>query len=186
MHKFFTGVGSRETPDDILTLMRGYSKAMVLRSWVLRSGGANGADSAFCAGWFDALYENINIQDAEIYLLWHGFNDYSKDSKNCKLVVDKAIISQAQEILRTVHPAYERLTRGPLALHTRNVYQVLGSDLKTPSRGLVAYAKLDKHGEPMGGTRTAIKIAEMYNIPCLNLFKDEDRARLEKYLEGLE
>ena len=182
MTKFFTGVGSRETPKEILDLMREYSKVMALLGWPFRSGGADGADAAFYDGWCDAS-EEAEIPCGEIYLPWDGFNDFMPSDPCCILVTDKRIIQKAQEILQTVHPAYNKLTRGPLALHTRNVYQVLGADLKTPSKGLIAYAKLDKHGEPTGGTRTAIKIAEKYGVKVRNLVKDEDRKFILDFVE---
>ena len=181
--KYYTGVGSRETPKEILDLMREYSRIMALKGWSFRSGGADGADSAFSDGWWDARHIDKEIQEGEIYLPWDGFNDFMPSDPCCILVTDKRIIQKAQEILQTVHPAYNKLTRGPLALHTRNVYQVLGADLKTPSKGLIAYAKLDKHGEPTGGTRTAIKIAEKYGVKTRNLVKDEDRKFILDFVE---
>lgn len=181
--KYYTGVGSRETPKEILDLMREYSRIMALLGWSFRSGGADGADSAFSNGWWDARDIDKEIQEGEIYLPWDGFNDFMPSDPCCILVTDKRIIQKAQEILQTVHPAYDNLTRGPLALHTRNVYQVLGADLKTPSKGLVAYAKIDSKGNPTGGTATAIKIALMNNIPVRNLYKEKDREFIEDFVE---
>jgi len=183
MNKYYTGVGSRETPKEILELMREYSRTMALKGWSFRSGGADGADSAFSDGWFDAFKINPEILSAEVYLPWNGFNDLHKGDINCVLVTDKNIISQAQEIVKSVHPAYDKLTRGPLALHTRNVFQVLGSDIKTPSKGCIAYAKIDSKGNPMGGTATAIKIALMNGIPVRNLYKEGDKKFIEDFVE---
>ena len=67
-----------------------------------------------------------------------------------------------------------------IRLHTRNVFQALGKDLQTPSKGLVGYAKTDKKGNPMGGTATAINLALKHDIPVRNLYKEEDR----KFIEG--
>ena len=55
--KYYTGVGSRETPQEVLSLMREYSRIMALLGWSFRSGGANGADTAFYDGWYDASEE---------------------------------------------------------------------------------------------------------------------------------
>lgn len=183
MTKYYTGVGSRETPKEILGLMREYSKVMALLGWSFRSGGANGADSAFSDGWWDARDIDKEIQEGEIYLPWDGFNDFMPSDPCCILVTDKRIIQKAQEILKTIHPAYDKLTRGPLALHTRNVYRVLGKDLQTPSKGLVGYAKLDKHGVDRQGPGTAIKIAEKYGVKTRNLVKDEDRKFILDFVE---
>ena len=180
--KYYTGVGSRETPQEVLSLMREYSRIMALKGWSFRSGGANGADTAFYDGWCDAS-EEAEIPYGEVYLPWNGFNDFTIGDDCCILVANKELIRKAQEILKTVHPAYDKLTRGPLALHTRNVFQVLGKDLQTPSKGLVGYAKTDKKGSPMGGTATAINLALRYEIPVRNLYKEEDREFIEEFVE---
>lgn len=153
--------------------MREYSKILVSNLWVLRSGGADGADTAFAKGWVDAnsLYE---VNRAEIYIPWDGFNGLKVPGENTILVKDKYTITMAQDILKGVHPNFNNLSKGALALHTRNVFQVLGYDLNTPSAGVIAYAKLNNKGEPTGGTRTAIKIAEKFNIVVRNLYKQED------------
>ena len=180
--KYYTGVGSRETPKEILDLMREYSCVMALKGWSFRSGGADGADTAFSDGWRNAL-DKAEIPHGEVYLPWDGFNNLRIGNTNFILVIDKEIIRKAQDILKTVHPAYDKLTRGPLALHTRNVFQVLGKDLQTPSKGVVAYAKTDSKGNLMGGTATAIKIALMHDIPVRNLYKEEDRKFIEEFVE---
>lgn len=181
--KYFTGVGSRETPTDVLSVMRKYSKIMALRGWSFRSGGADGADTAFENGWCDAYAENDSVPNGEIYLPWNGFNSRSKEGVNCILVTDRKIIEQAQLLIKDIHPAFSKLTRGVLALHTRNVFQVLGKDLQTPSKGVVSYAKTDSKGNPMGGTATAIKIALMHDIPVRNLYIEADRKFIQEFVE---
>ena len=182
MNKYFTGVGSRETPTEILALMRKYSRIMTLKGWSFRSGGADGADTAFAQGWCDAYAEDDSVPNGEIYLPWNGFNSHYKEGVNCVLVTDRKIIERAQDFIKDIHPAFSKLTRGSLSLHTRNVFQVLGSDLQTPSQGLIGYAKTDKKGSPMGGTATAINLALMYEIPVRNLYKEEDRKFIEEFV----
>lgn len=46
----YAGVGSRETPPQVLAVMRSAARVLASRGWILRSGGALGADSAFEAG----------------------------------------------------------------------------------------------------------------------------------------
>lgn len=55
-----------------------------------------------------------------------------------------------------------------LGMHRRNVHQVLGIDLKSPVDEVYTWCMVDAHGEPLGGTRTAIKIAQLYGIPVIN------------------
>ena len=42
---------------------------------------------------------------------------------------------------------------------------------------------LFKQGSPIGGTRTAWKIAEKYGIPCFNLAVEEDKNRILKLIK---
>jgi predicted Rossmann fold nucleotide-binding protein DprA/Smf involved in DNA uptake len=47
---YYTGVGSRECPTYILDLMTQYATVLNNKGYILRSGGALGADSAFQSG----------------------------------------------------------------------------------------------------------------------------------------
>lgn len=43
--KAYTGVGSRSTPEDIMTAMSALSSKLEADGWVLRSGAADGVDT---------------------------------------------------------------------------------------------------------------------------------------------
>ena len=58
----------------------------------------------------------------------------------------------------------------------------LGPTLNVPSKFLICYAKVDKHGTLVGGTRTAWECAKQNNIPCFNLFFEEDRERIMEFI----
>lgn len=66
---YYAGVGSRETPEDVLQLMRQFAIKLANLGWVLRSGGAPGADSAFEAGCKEVQGR------MSIFLPWKGFED---------------------------------------------------------------------------------------------------------------
>ena len=40
--KFYSGIGSRETPQDIMELMTSIAAQLARQHWTLRSGGADG------------------------------------------------------------------------------------------------------------------------------------------------
>lgn len=63
--KYYTGIGSRSTPKDILNIMVKLSAKLNKEGYILRSGGADGADLAF---------EQAST-NKEIYLPWKGFNN---------------------------------------------------------------------------------------------------------------
>ena len=48
--KYYTGIGSRETPDSILSLFNDIVFQLAGLGYTLRSGGADGADTAFEEG----------------------------------------------------------------------------------------------------------------------------------------
>lgn len=149
---YYTGVGSRETPKDICEQMSGIGYSLAMAAWTLRSGAADGADSAFEAG-----CDKINGRK-EIYLPWKNFNHHKS---TCWTITD-----EAYEMAKAVHPAWYRMTQGGQSCHARNCYQILGFDLKTPSSILFCWTP---NGKEEGGTRTAIIIAKQNNIPVINL-----------------
>lgn len=170
MTKYYTGVGSRNTPQSILELINQISIKLSEKDYILRSGGADGADNAF--------YKHKPAK-SEIYLPWKGFNGSNSD-----LYLD--VLSnrlKAEELAKEIHPAWQYLSNGAKKLHTRNTYQVLGLNLDNPSKFLICWAEVDKHGIPKGGTRTAWILAKQYSIPCFNLFLEKDKERLEKFIQ---
>ena len=66
--RYYTGVGSRKTPGAIFDLMGEIGRNLAIDGYVLRSGGASGADTAFEQGC--DLHEGMK----EIYLPWKGFS----------------------------------------------------------------------------------------------------------------
>src|SRR5690606_12268679 len=144
--------------------------------WVLRSGGAEGADTAFEEGATNSFAEHTH----EIYLPWITFNNH--DSMSSGAIVPNRFDNwnKATEIARSIHPAWEKLSPAAKTLHTRNCYQVLGKDLSTPSNFLICYAK-PSGNSIVGGTRTAYELAKKHNIPCFNLYFDEHKERVVKF-----
>ena len=173
--KIYTGVGARSTPNEMLDIIQSVASVLGKQGWVLRSGGADGADSAFETG-CDAVQGS-----KKIYIPWNGFNGRHQDGQSV-LTLDQGDRDGAVALVKDVHPAYGMLSRGALALHSRNTYQVLGLHLDTPSHFLLCYAPVDKYGVPKGGTRTSWMLAQMFDIPCYNLSNDRDYERVVKFL----
>lgn len=166
MKKYYTGVGSRETPGDIYDKIVSISSILAKKQYILRSGGANGADSAFEYGCYK---EN---GQKEIYLPWRGFNNNNSNLYN--------VSKEALELAAVIHPAWRNLSQAGKKLHARNCYQVLGQNLDTPSDFLICWTK---NGLEIGGTRTAIVLAKKYNIPVYNLAITENLTLLEKVVD---
>lgn len=169
--KVYTGIGSRKTPSEILALMEAYGRHLATNGWLLRSGGADGADLAFQRG--------VLAGPKEIFLPWDGFNTHVHDPQKGFYVAETfGNYAQAQEIAQHNHPAWKNCGQGARRLHTRNVYQVLGKDLNTPSHALICWAEPSSDGHVKGGTGMAVRIAKQCDVPVINLFHQHNQNRI--------
>lgn len=173
---FYAGIGSRQTPDSILRYMHRAAVSLAKRGFILRSGAANGADAAFEAGCLDGGGKS------EIWLPWKGFNEHS----------DTGFYPTEghSDVAAGLHPAWNTLTRGPRALHSRNVGQVLGSDLASPVSFILCYTPDGATNEQertrnTGGTGTAIVLASRHCIPVFNLANPDARRLFVAHVAGI-
>src|SRR5436305_1567732 len=111
---YYAGVGSRKTPEDALERMRHYAARLAERGFILRSGGAPGADTAFEEGTKDFPHHQRMI-----YLPWVGFNNHVEG-----VVVGNDMALMA--IASRYHPKWACCKSGARKLHARNVAQILG------------------------------------------------------------
>lgn len=162
----YAGVGSRETPPDVLAKMEAVGRILAAKGLILRSGGAIGADSAFERG------SDAAGGKKEIFIAWQKI---SNDRKAAKVPgADKDIVGYDAEDERIASAVIAALRtrpwaeRGPgdKALQSRNVRQVLGLRKDSPVGAVLAYTK---DGLLKGGTATAIQIAVDRGIPVVNL-----------------
>ena len=166
--KFYTGIGSRKTPKDILEFMTKQAKLLQYHGYTLRSGGANGADTAFETG----------INNKDIYLPWQHFNNNlsTEYTELCKGAFDIAAVT---------HPYWSSLSGVVKKLMARNVYQVLGKDLNSPSEFVLCWTpdgceSSKEYNKHTGGTGLAISVACNYGIPVYNLKNENAIKRLNK------
>lgn len=171
---YWTGIGSRKTPDDIQLMMRLIAKQLTDMGWILRSGGAEGADTA-C---YDGCFLSDNVQNAlpNVYISWDGmdnhretlFNDPGKGIYNAK---QYPTWDAAKEIAFGIRGSFERLGWRGIAHHTRNVFQIQGHDLVTYTRFVLCWAEpRGKRNQVRGGTATAVKLAIELGIEVINLY----------------
>ena len=162
----YAGVGSRQTPEDVLAVMKSFAQVMALRGWTLRSGAAKGADSAFESG----------SQLKEIFLPFKGFN--GSDAPHHELQ------PRCFEIASRVHPAWSSCTDFAKRAHARNVYQVFGVTLDCPVAMVVCWTpdgSLDAMHHT-GGTRTATVLAQQAKIPVFNLANTDHMEQVRNFL----
>jgi len=128
MPRFYAGIGARATPPEILSLMTRAAFALTKRGYVLRSGRAIGADSAF---------ERGAGRNAQIFLPAAGWRGSASALHPETLGAE--LWGRARAIAAAHHPAFAGLSRFVQALHTRNVFQVLGCPLDNPAEFVLCW-----------------------------------------------
>lgn len=170
---YYTGVGSRQTPVDVVKRLILIGFKLAQAGFILRSGGAQGADSAFEEGCDAAGGAK------EIWLPWNGY-----DRRYEKRYLPSP---KAYELAATLHPAWDRLTPGARSLHARNTHQILGEDLNTPSDFTVCWTPdgAEKEGRlsaKTGGTSTAIRLSLRKDVPVFNIRNSASYDRFKAFL----
>jgi hypothetical protein len=161
-NKYYTGVGSRNISKEIEKLMILIGYKLAKAGYILRSGGADGSDTAFETG--ADLVENSKM---EIFLPYKNFNNNKSELYNTQW--------EAYALAQRYHPIWDNLPDYAKKFHARNVHQVLGENVKTPkiSKFLICYTKdgveYGRTSKDTGGTGTAIRIAQDYGVKIYNL-----------------
>lgn len=150
---YYTGVGARVTPEAILDVMTNAARALNARGYILRSGGAKGADTYFECGAGD----NVEI--------------FRPNNSNGGV---NASLPKAYEIAARHHPVWDSLDNWAKDLMARNVHAVLGKDLETPSKFLLCWTqdgifRAQDRTSKSGGTGHTISVAYEYGVPVFNL-----------------
>jgi hypothetical protein len=148
---FYAGIGSRETPGDVCAYFTSLGTDLEKLDWVLRSGGADGADKAFA--------KLVKARNKEIFLPWRGFNAIDSIYDNPPEIAEK--------IAELHHPAWRNLKDGAKKLHARNSQIVLGPKCDDPVKFVVCWTA---DGKASGGTGQGLRIAQKRNIPIFNIF----------------
>lgn len=156
--KCYAGIGSRETPSEVLGWMSWLSGFLSKKGFTLRSGGAKGADSAF----------EKNATRKEIFLPTGEIPSW------CFVKVQKYL---PQGYNWTKMKPYVK------NLLARNMMQILGRDGKSPVDFVICWTK---DGKDSGGTGYALRAAQDHQIPIYNLFNEQDRETLKVLLKTFE
>lgn len=159
----YTGIGSRKTPADMLKRLAQTAYFLAKRDWILRSGGAIGADQAFEKG-CDAAHGK-----KEIFLPNNNVPGWAYD-----------------KVVKYLPRGYNWKSMKPYtkALLARNMQQIFGKDGDVLTSAVICWTPL---GRDDGGTGYAIRAAWDYGIPVYNVSNDrpdEDQDRLHCFLQA--
>lgn len=147
--KFYAGIGSRKTPLHIQEKMTEIANELSRSEYCLRSGGADGADTAFELG---ATFK-------EIFLPWNEFNGRHENGS------DYVVPPYREDYTLQYHPRPHTLTSAGKKFMSRNTYQVLGLNLNNPVEFVLCWTA---DGKASGGTGQALRIAFDHGIPIFN------------------
>jgi hypothetical protein len=152
--KAYAGIGSRESPPRVLAVLESLAVRLAHGGFVLRSGGAPGADTAFETG------SDRAGGSKEIYLPWKGFNGKRSE----RYVIPKEAFALAEEF----HPLGRGLRAKPAVhkLMARNCQQILGQNLDSPVAFVACWTL---GGRLLGGTAQVLRIARERGIEVANL-----------------
>ena len=164
----YAGIGSRETPKEVMDQMTELAKELESKGYTLRSGGAQGADTAFERG--------------------------VKSKKEIFPGGQKAG-ERELKIAREIHPNPKALdnSKSPAFvwnLMARNTNQVFGKNLDTSVDFVIAYTQdgltdYTKRTIKSGGTGQAIDMASRKSIPVINLANSNWRQELDRVISLL-
>lgn len=181
--KRYTCIGSRKTPPHIYKLTARLAYILAELGYAVYSGGCPlGMDHAGMIGAY--RHQKSDKSRNRIYISWDGMSGLRHDPENgffCPIDhFDN--YEEAADLGRTARGTWNGLGKGGIAHHSRNPYQPLGDDLKSPTDFVLTWAPLAGKGPYVkGGTATAVKIALDHGIPVYNLIDPELEDRLEYF-----
>jgi hypothetical protein len=152
--RYYAGIGSRDTPKDILEVMQHVADKLGSEGYILRSGGAEGADTAFEKG--------ANGYSKQIFLPWKGFNNSDSPYYEYQQV--------HHDLAEQYHPSLYALSKGSQKMMVRNSAQIVGRTGQEDVEFVICWTKMGKF---VGGTGQALRIAYSKDIPIFNLAFDD-------------
>jgi hypothetical protein len=161
----YAGIGSRKTPDAVLKEMVNIASKLEERDYILRSGGAKGADSAFEGGVTDPKNKEIFTVD-----------DISDDSWTYE-VASKLVPLNIKRSFATWKPYTRKLI-------ARNVMQILGRTQSLPVRFVICWCPTNNYQDSSGGgTAYALRLAIQKDITIFNMFLPHELSHLLSSLD---
>ena len=163
--KYYAGIGSRNTPQNILKFMEKIASILEECGYILRSGHAKGSDQAFERG-------VKNLKNKEIFV--------SRDAKPWAYETVKKYMPNDRP---ATFDSWQPYIRGLLA---RNMMQILGDSGEEPVQFVVCWTSQgDYQTSEVGGTGYALRCALDYKIPIFNLNYPDQLSQFKDFIRQL-
>ena len=131
-------------------------------------------------------------KEIHFYDTTNAIINYDKDridsnplpNKHLAILRNPALIKETEAMAAKVLGAQHWSNCGVYArgMHSRNCHQILGYNLDNPVDAVVTWTP---EGKEVGGTKTALLISELHNIPIFNLGLPNKKEVLEQIGEFL-
>ena len=152
------GIGSRQTPYEVLDVMYDFGAFIARNKGILRSGGAKGADQAFIRGACGCDESRV-----EVYLPWAGYE--CRHFPKCCVKLETPDVG-AYTIAKAYHPAWIQCDTAARKFHARNMHIIFGKDLNDPVDLVICWTP---NGLGGGGTGQGMRAAMAYGIDVVDL-----------------
>jgi len=170
--KYYTGIGSRELSDEQKTFIYWLACEMHDLGYTLRSGDADGADTAFQSG------------AGKLFETWIPWTSFAKGPSR-ELQTQKEFLEAEEYLLESdIIPWFKAMGPASQAFHGRNYRQVFGRNKILPEVCFYC-APDDLNGVPVGGTRTAVLVSRNEGIPTINVFTEEGQEDARRFVHDL-
>lgn len=182
----YAGIGSRDTPEEVLSIQFRLGRALCDAGWHGMSGECHGSDMMYHEGARQSpRYKEVGFT---AIIPWEGFEGCQYNPEDGIIDLRHTKVSKRAMWLGIGARGTDAgLKKGGILLHTRNALQILGLDLKHPVRFVSCWAKpLGKQGHVQGGTGTAVALAIHMGIPVINLYTEEGLKRAMAFLDSKE
>jgi predicted NAD-dependent protein-ADP-ribosyltransferase YbiA (DUF1768 family) len=177
----YAGIGSRETPQEVLDKMTEVAKYLDDLGYTLQTGftfkdkttglDEEGADKAFS----DGAKNKILFGPSGIRNTVNGKTSLDTYNPNVTII--------SNDVVKEIHPAPERLSSGAIKLMARNTNQIFGKNLDSTVDFVIFYSpETNNPLRPKGGTGQAVEMARRKGIPTINMANDNWRDELKKVI----
>lgn len=183
----YAGIGSRETPQDVLSKMHQISKRLDSLGYKLHTGftffdnntksDEEGADKAFS----DGTNNKVLFGPDRIRI-------YNNTKSFLVKKYEESVSEMTDSVVNEIHPKPKALTSGARKLMARNANQLFGEKLDSTVDFVLFYDKSGWDGvgkrPERGGTLQAVDMAHRKGIPVINMANNGWEMKLKKIIEN--